>query len=410
MIAVQYLEYDPALAEIASAEVRAQLRAAFDRLPISCVILGWCLPERLSRACAQETARAGAQLFLWHPLLTGSPAFVPHLEWQTVGLDGQPVPAFRGMPEFTFLCPNRPAVREAVMEHFRRAIGPGGYQGVFLDRIRFPSPASDPGRHLACFCADCRRAAAAEGFDLSAAQHRIQALLASPERFPSIVHLLLDASAETASDAELDALREFLDFRARSIARFIEAVACEARDRGLATGLDCFSPALSCMVGQDLGALNAHCAWIKIMTYGHTLGPAGVPFELFGLARWLVESGSAREAEALDWLAQAARVPLAASLDTLCERGLSPDALAQETRRARAAGVGNLLAGIELVDLEGVTRLDEGQIAADLRALREADPDGLVLSWDLWRIPPERLEIVRRVWSPQSDVGSSAGA
>jgi hypothetical protein len=61
-------------------------------------------------------------------------------------------------------------------------------------------------------------------------------------------------------------------------------------------------------------------------------------------------------------------------------------------------GVRTLLAGIELVELAGVTSLNAEQIAADLRAFQEAGADGLALSWDLWHIPPERLELVRTVW------------
>jgi hypothetical protein len=152
------------------------------------------------------------------------------------------------------------------------------------------------------------------------------------------------------------------------------------------------------MVGQDLGALNSYCQWIKIMPYAHTFGPAGVPFELLGLADWLIDRQSVSESDALEALSQATRLRLPCSRAALRERGLPPDALAAEIKRGRAAGVGTLFAGIELVALEGVTRLDRAQITDDLRALREAGADGLVLSWDLWHIPLERLELVRAVW------------
>jgi hypothetical protein len=67
-------------------------------------------------------------------------------------------------------------------------------------------------------------------------------------------------------------------------------------------------------------------------------------------------------------------------------------------RRGRAAGVNPLFAGIELVEIEGVTQLDREQILADLRAFRRAGADGLVLSWDLWYISLERLDLVSEVW------------
>jgi hypothetical protein len=398
MLAVQYLEPGPDVAALASADIRAQLRAAFERLPMACVILGWDLPPALVEACAREVTRANAQLYLWHPLLTGSATFGPRRQWEVIALTGEPVPAFRGLPEFAFLCPNRPSAVEAALERLRRVVRHGPYQGVFLDRIRYPSPANGPDRLLACFCPDCHRAAAEEGLDLAAAQQSIQTLLAAPERLRSFVQLLLDPSIELTADDDLAMLQRFLDFRVHCITHIVQAAAGIVHGEGLAVGLDCFSPVLTHMVGQDLAALNAHCGWIKVMTYGHTLGPAGLPYELLDLVRWLIMRTAAREAEALEWLALAAHLPLPSSLDALGEQGLSPEALGREVRRGRAAGVSTLLAGIELVELKGVTRLDQAQIAADLHALREARPNGLVLSWDLRRIPLQRLEVVQSIW------------
>jgi hypothetical protein len=396
--AVQYLEDGPDVAEIDPRDARARLSAAFARLPVSHVLLGWNLPPALVEACRQETARAGAQLFRWHPLLTGDGTFVPRPEWQTVGLDGEPVPGFRGLPEFTFVCPNRPVVREAVRHHLHDVVQRGGYDGVFLDRVRYPSPAADPGRLLTCFCDDCRRVAAAEGLDLEVVRQRIRTLLAEPERAPGFIQALLGVPAPGSSDPDLPPLREFLDFRARSVTRFVEAVADQVRPEGLAVGLDCFSPALANMVGQNLGALAGHCQWIKVMTYGHAFGPAGLPFELMDLVDWLIAKWGAGETEPLEWLSRATRLPLLRTRAELRQRGLPPEALAAEVRRGRAVGVSPLFAGIELVEIAGVAQLDREQILADLRAFREAGADGLVLSWDLWYIPLERLDLVREVW------------
>ena len=395
--AIQYLEDGPGVTTIAPSEARARLRAACERLPISLVLVGWNLPHLLVHACGEEAAHAGAHLFRWHPLLTGDGTFVPRPEWQTVGLDGDSVPGFRSMPEFTFVCPNRPAVREAALHHLYKVLQPGHYQGVFLDRIRYPSPAANPSSLLACFCEDCHRAASAEGLDLEAARRHIRSLVATPEHALSFARTLL-ALAPAPSDSALAALCAFLDFRARSITRFVQAAADLVHAEGLAVGLDCFSPALTHMVGQDAGALDAHCEWIKIMAYGHTLGPAGLPFELLDLAHWLVSQRSAGESETMEWLSLATRLPLPSTRALLREQGLSPEALAAETRRGRAVGVSTLLAGIELVEIEGVTRLNPAQITADLRAFHAAGADGLVLSWDLLYIPLERLELVRAIW------------
>lgn len=393
--AVQYLEDGPGVIGLTPMQVRLRLRSAFARLPISDVLLGWHLPPALFEACREETGHQGARLFRWHPLLTGDGMLVPRPEWQTVGLDGKAVPGFGNMPEFTFVCPNRPPVRKAVLAHLRDVMRDGKYQGVFLDRIRYPSPATHPSCHLACFCADCCRVAWAEGFDLIAAQRQIRALVESPERASAWVQVLLDPAATTPSDPDLMALRTFLLFHQRCVTRLVQEVAEMAHGEGWEVGLDCFSPALAGMVGQDLSALNACADWVKIMSYGHALGPASLPFELLGLADWLVNQMAVTESAAMGGLSLASRLPLPATRQALREDGLSSQALSAEVRRARAEGVSLLLAGVELVEIAGVSRLHPAQIVADLQAFCAAGADGLVLSWDLWHIPLERLELVR---------------
>jgi hypothetical protein len=126
-----------------------------------------------------------------------------------------------------------------------------------------------------------------------------------------------------------------------------------------------------------------------------------LPFELLALADWLAGQRLAGEPDVMAWLSLAAHLPLPPTRAGLRGRGLVPEALAAETRRARAAGAGRLFAGIELVEIEGVAQLDERQIVADLCAFRQTGADGLVLSWDLWHMPLERLDLVRAVWVVQ---------
>jgi len=148
-------------------------------------------------------------------------------------------------------------------------------------------------------------------------------------------------------------------------------------------------------LAQDLDGLSLHCESIKIMSCAHTLGPAGLPFELLSLAKWQMDRDLIHESQAMLRLSRAARLPWPSTRSALHRAGLAPQALAAKIRRARATSTFPLLAGIELVDVQRVTKLNKAQIAADLDALRSAGVNGLVLSWDLWHIPLEWLELVR---------------
>jgi hypothetical protein len=387
MITVQFLEPNAETTAVSPRQAQAKLQAAFDRLPIDAVLLGWSLPESLVTAVRQTTHANGASLYRWQPLLTGDGVFTPRPEWQTVGVGGERVPGFRGLPEFTFVCPHKTAVRHAILDRLQAISRSGLYDGLFLDRMRFPSPAADPGRWLACFCPDCRRAAADEGLELTAVRRELTETLSQPEGARSVLGELTGFQKPVNS-----ALGDFLDLRARAITRFIDEAAAVIRAEGLAVGLDCFAPSLTRMVGQELAALAPLGDWVKVMTYAHTLGPAGLPFELAELATWLMAHG-AEERPALDWLAEAVRLPLPGTLAALRNPGLSSAALQAEMGRGGTAVSTPLLAGIELVQLAGVTHLSPAQIRRDLAALRDIPVDGLALSWDLLHMPLPYLDL-----------------
>jgi hypothetical protein len=66
-------------------------------------------------------------------------------------------------------------------------------------------------------------------------------------------------------------------------------------------------------------------------------------------------------------------------------------------RGAEACSV-PVLAGMELVDLKGVTNLNPDQIRSTLNGLKRSGSAGLAISWDLLHIPLERLSLVRQVY------------
>jgi putative glycosyl hydrolase protein len=369
--AVQYLEYAPS--DATPAKVRERLRQAFELLPISIVIPGWDLPRRLEEAVAKETARHNATLYRWHPLLASDAGFALPNEWQTINLHGAPVPGFKGLPEFTFICPNRTDVQEWIAERIEVAAQRGIYQGLFFDRMRFPSPAENPERQLACFCQYCQRIASDSGLDLEAVRRQIESLFTQPGRAKAFTRALF-------SPTDNSLLESFFTFRFNSITRVIEYAAKIVRSHGLSIGLDCFSPTLTRMVGQDLSALNNTCDWIKLMTYPRVFGPAGLPFELHTLSNWLTTKYSMDETEAIKTINEASGLSVSMN-------GLDSGSIAHEIQSGRAAGISNLLAGIALVEVEGVHMPTLEQIRADTTACQDADADGLVLSWDLWHIP-----------------------
>jgi hypothetical protein len=382
-LAAQFLEHPPS--DATPRGIRSRLREACQRLPISIVLLGWDLPPLLEEAAAEETSRQNAQLFRWQPWLTveAGNGFPP--SWETIGLGGTPIPGINGDPEFFFFCPNHSSTSEFLFERLDRIATRGYYKGIFLDRIRFPSPAEDPETRLGCFCTECHNLASEANLDLETVRRYI--LMLPAEAF---VRSLLASPDDPTSPLE-----SFLDFRQESITRTVQAAAQQASSLGLTVGLDCFSPTLTRMTGQNLPALNKTCDWIKIMIYPRAQGPAGLPFEFMGFAKWMTSRGVS-ELSAMQSLAKASGLVIPTTKAELQKTGLESEAISHELERGRRLGVTNLLAGIALIEIRGVNESTPEQVQNDLKAARTAE--GLVISWDLWQTPMERLDTIRSIW------------
>jgi hypothetical protein len=398
-IIVQFLEGGPASTACPPAEARRILREAFARLPIEAILLGWNLPPALVEACAEECRRAQAELYLWHPLLSGDGVFVPRPEWRTIGWNGARIADPRGRDEFTFVCPNRADARAEVLRHLEESLSAGFFQGVFLDRIRFPSPAADLTGSLACFCQSCAARAQSEGVDWPRVRKTLSGLLQNPEGRQRIVRFWLSAHAGSAAWSADEVLAQWAEFRNRSITGMVREAAALARVRGLKIGLDCFSPTLTPMVGQDLAELSASCDWIKGMIYLRAFGPATIPYEILDLAEGLHSSDAPDESGALANLAIAAGWELSSRAEEIRRGRLPSSILSAEIARGQEFCRCPFLAGLELAEIPGVAELDPVRLRKDWEALSAAAPAGVVLSWDLRHIPLERLEMVQQILS-----------
>ena len=398
MLTIQYLEYSPQLAQLDEKKAVERIRLAHERLPFSHLLIGWQVPPRLLELCRLEAERLGIRFLRWHPVLTGDGVFQPRPSWQVRGVTGQVVRGYDDKPEFTFVCPNHPAVREELSLRIDHLIQQGPYQGFFLDRVRYPSPTADPVRDLGCFCENCRQKAAAIGLDLE----RTRAIILERTRNEigriTLVQALLGSTGKITDGVLNESLQPFLEFRQRSVFEFISPLLAKLRTADLEIGLDCFSPGLTRMVGQDLPALSALVDWIKVMSYAHTLGPAGLPYELSHLCEYLITTTRLNPAGVLSLIGTCVGYPLPTTLEALCKDGLTLQALAHEVRRGVESCRIPVLAGVELMDLEGVNQSSERQIKADLEALRQTGAAGLAVSWDLLYIPLDNLSLVRQVY------------
>jgi hypothetical protein len=155
------------------------------------------------------------------------------------------------------VCPNNPAAREKSVRRLRELLAQYDFAGVFLDKIRLPSPANGVDETLSCFCGHCRDAAKDVGLDLDSVikiltEGAIDPCASRPETRRDEASSWLDALV-----AGSPILSHFLRFRADRVAALVAELAENARRMRRKVSLDLFSPCLAPWSARTTGASSS---------------------------------------------------------------------------------------------------------------------------------------------------------
>ena len=366
------------------------VRRVLETLDLDLLIVGFReAPEVFRRFCAPH--RPVNNVYLWFSALSDIQGMREDdlvMNWRGVRSQGWGGWAEKGgdvEETFRFACPNNPAVREKTTLRLRELLQRYDFEGVFLDKIRFPSPANGAHEMLSCFCEHCRRAAQAEGLDLDAV-------------LSVFANLALDANTlslhRSCSGHWLDSiaatnplLSRFLAFRSDSVASLVGQLADECRRLGRSVSLDLFSPSLAPLVGQDYQRLKGCCDWAKPMTYRLAQGPAGLRLEIPALIEGVAQRFGLDEAQVVEWSARHAGF----DQDMLRQTREEAVPFTFMQREIEAAVLAMtpvpVYFGLELVSQPGVIDVTPVDVIGMIEAGHAANAAGLVISWDLLHAP-----------------------
>ena len=353
-------------------------------------------PEIFRGMCAPR--RPVGEVFLWYNVLSDIDEMEDSdlvVNWKGERSRGWGGWAERGAEvneTFRFVCPNNPAPRRRTIRRLGELLGRYSFAGVFLDKIRFPSPANGLDEALSCFCDHCRRAATAVDLDLDAVIKVIEdrAIDVQTSAAPGD-----DGGARSWIEALAAAnplLSRFLRFRTDSITRVVQAAHEEVGRLGRRIALDLFSPCLAQLVGQDYRLLSQRCVWAKPMTYRVAQGPAGLRLEIPALVEGVARLFNVDEARILDW---AVRNVSGFDYDTLRqtrETAVPLPVIRTDLDAAiRAMHPVPVYFGLELVSHPGVVDITPELVRDMVSAGRAADASGLIISWDLMHAPMDGI-------------------
>lgn len=346
----------------------------FERLqrssPAHAVICGLDAPRDVYAKVREAAHSTGTKVYLWLPVFSEFDHLTSY----------DPLVDFEGQEflknhtgGFRFRCPNSEKNLNAFLCEAQRRLSQGEFDGVFLDRIRYPSFQYGLSGVLGCFCAECRKRYG-EGTDVLEACRQLKQRCGRGEPDPLGLKDF-DGSRYTLSDPGLQTL---FDARCDVITRQMEKICAHFRARGLSVGLDLFTPAIAYFAGQDFAALCALADFVKPMLYLQTDAPAGLPYEIRMMDEALGRKG----------VNDAMRLLGENDLQALV-RG-EVNRMAQVKKHKGFAA--DILCGMEYNRVLPITPASPETVFSDATMLRLAGAEGITASWNLFFAPEENVD------------------
>lgn len=344
------------------------------------------------------------QTYLWYPILGTTPGYDLKKDEEVENFDG-----VRGYgkiacwdkidvyPEkFEFACPNNELLIEKLFNIFKDRLDKYKFNGVFLDRIRFPSPANGFEMLFTCFCKSCgERFSNDFNEDLDIYKN------STKSHFKKLKQINYSNFKRVKSFEEIifsDQMRNLRDFRLESIYRVVKKFSDFAKENNKKVGLDVFSPSLAGIVSQDYIMLSNLCDWIKPMIYCHSKGPAGIPLELYSLLKALAYLNSnLKESELIKVFERVLGINLPERIVDVLNKGVSENLLASEINKVTKLNLPknvNIYPGFEAVQKYEICSIDEKILEKYLKEIVSTNVKGIVISWDLLDIPDENMKFM----------------
>ena len=300
-----------------------------------------------------------------------------------------------GEEDFLFLCPNDEEHIRRIFDQYQNKIKESGFDGVFLDRIRFPSPSNGFELLFSCFCKSClKKFFNNYGKDLESYRNQAKTVF---KNFKTINVNYLQTCQSLSDVIIRDSLKKFYDFRKQNIYQVLKMFADKAKQMGKLVGVDLFAPSLAPLVSQDYQLLAKTCDWIKPMIYCHTSSPAGLPLELYCFIRAILDNNpTLDEGQLIREISRIIGVDLPTQINDLLKNGVSESIIYIEMQKIKEFNLPekvDIYVGLEAVQIPKVCNIDRSILKKYLESFIKTDTKGIILSWNLLKIPDENLKL-----------------
>jgi len=373
--------FDLPIKQLDITALKEKLSRIYQKAKIECVMIGWDPTAEISELTSYLREH-GTEVYLWLPVFSGWDGMPP-----LIGADGrtaaQEYSAEKG-ERFDFGCPADPNSVRHIKRIFETHYKSGAYDGIFMDKIRFPSFISGLQPVMTCFCQYCRKLHGltelqSEQQPEQQSEPQPEPQLQSQKETDAVNPLSITAYNGLRYDTADESKARLFTYKAEAVTTSIAELSEYFRKMGYKVGLDLFAPFLSWFVGQDYGALAPYADFIKPMFYRKTNAPAGIPFELDMYASAVGGAPETKERRKQKLL------------NILNTSAIDIDFINREIADIRKKlGKTKIYAGIEINYNERIAPITSLYIKENITKMKGID--GFALSWDLNSTPDENLD------------------
>ena len=368
-------------------DIEKKLTYVLENIKVEKVIMGWSTDSNLYIETKKLLKQYDIEYYLWIPvfsevgLLKESKLLV---DYNSNEIESY---ALCDDENFEFYCPNNDINIKNLISIFDERFKDIGFDGVFLDKIRYGSFSNKLSGVFSCFCNECTKKYLDNDIDINELKTEMIKISNGEESYQSIP-FNLTSYEDGKYKFENEIWEKFFEIKSDSVYNSLVKIVDYFRGLDIKVGIDTFSPFISYFAGQDLEKLQKICDFIKPMMYRITKAPAGLPFESDNLVNETIKVN--KENANLKYLELI-------GANKYDKNKYPIDFVLKELEYINNKLNCSVYAGIEINRKDDIAPVYPEYIKENLIELEKSNISGYVLSWDLLSAPKENIDEVIRL-------------
>lgn len=360
--------------------IEQKLRNILEKIDADKIIIGWSTKKEIYIKIKELLKDYDTELYLWIPVFSEIGILkdaVPSIDFKGEKVGSY---ALQEGENFQFYCPTDKKNIQRFIEIYEENFDDIGFDGVFLDKIRYGSFSNGIDAVFSCFCTKCKELYKEKSLDLEALKKEINELKAGKENYNKIPFNITGYN-KGVYEFKNSIWGGFFRLKSEIIYDTLLILKDYFSSKNMKIGIDTFSPFLAYFVGQDLYKLQNIADFIKPMMYRITQAPAGLPFECDNLIKESIRGD----------LNEAKKRYLKIINSEMYNDRFPIKFVKNELEFMTASLKSDVYAGIEVNRKEPIANVYPEYIKENLENLNDTNIKGYVLSWDILSAPDENI-------------------